>query len=580
VEQGAATPARSRRRPRTVLLLALVVLLALLVWGAARAWTARAAAHEATAALAEAQKSLRAGDLVGAVGSAERAAQATRRGRDAADALPLVLAQAVPVLGRDVRAVRTTLAATDDAVADAVLPVAQAASETLTAQQQAPAGQVDLAALADLSDALDRAAGVVARSSDDVGRIDAGGLVLVGEHVQDAATRLADLDRTMTSAGTALGAAVPALGADGPRSYLIAAQNLAESRPTGGLIGSWALLTVDQGRFTLESTGANDDLATLTGRLRDLPPDVEALYGQDLALSQNLNLSPDFPQAATLLVDLWTAQGRPAPDGVIGPDPVAPARMLAATGPVPPPVGPVLDRRNLVRVVQQDVYSTYEGRNAERLAYLGSVTATVVDALVGADWSTPELRRSLTRSLQDGHLVLWSADPATQDTLVNLGAAGALGAPDEAGGAVRVHLTNVDASKLDQFLDVAAAATCSGTSPQVALQLTSTPPRRLPDYSRSHLDGLAPLDHRLLVALYLPPTRGVAGLEVDGAVRRMSAGTEQGWTVVRSVVDVPAGATVRLTWTLSGDERVPRLHLQPLTRDPDVTSAAAGDDCS
>ncbi len=575
--------ARRRRRRRPVLLalaLLVVVLAALAVWGVQEVRAATQASRQAERSLREATRALDAGDLEQASDHAEEASGALRQARRHAAALPLTLLQPLPVVGEDVRAARTTVAAADDAVADGVLPVVDGALALVAAQQAAPSGQVDVAAVTEFAAVVHEAAEVTAAGRERVEALAPEDLLWAAEPVGSAVDGLVELDEQVSGADAAMAAAVPALGADGPRTYLLAAQNLAEARPTGGLIGSWALLTVDQGRIALADVGVNDDLASLTGKLPDLPDDVEALYGQDLALSQNINLSPDFPLAASLLVDLWTAQGRPAPDGVVGMDPVALARVLGATGPVQPPTGPELDRKNLVRIVQQEVYRTYDGRTRERQAYLGTVTGAVFQALVGADWSDADLRRSLTNSLEDGHVQLWSADPATQQTLVDLGVSGTLGPPPQDGGTARVHLTNLDGSKLDQFLEVTVSAGCAVDGAQVVVGLTSTPPPKLPRYSESHLDGLAPRDHRLLVALYLPPTRGLSGLEVDGASRSVSAGTEQGWTVVRATVDVPDGGTVQLTWNLSGDSRPPAVHVQPMTRDATVTATAPGAGCA
>lgn len=581
MSQGGAARARRRHGPalRWALVALVLVVGTLGVWGVVQARSAAEASREAERSLREAGRALEDGDLEQAVASARAAAQDTERARVAAGALPLTLAQPLPFIGTDVRAVRTSLAAVDDTVDRAVLPVAEGGVDLLAAQEAAPKGRIDVPAVVAFADVVADAAQVTGDARAQVEQIDTDSLLLVGDPVRSAVDGLVGLDDQVAGVDQALTAAVPALGADGPRSYLLAAQNLAESRPTGGLIGSWALLTIDQGRIELADVGVNDDLESLVGKLPDLPDDVEALYGQDLALSMNINLSADFPQAATLLVELWTELGRTAPDGVIGMDPVALARVLGATGPVQPPDGPLLDRKNLVRVVQQEVYRTYDKRNAERQAYLGTVTGAVFDALVGADWSSPDLRQALTNSLDDGHVQLWSADTEVQEQLVDLGVAGAIGVPDASGDTVRVHFTNLDASKLDQFLDVTASATCVDGSPQVVLDLSHTPPPRLPAYSESHLADLDPRDHRLLVTLYLPPTRGLAGLSVDGASRPVFAGTEQGWTVVRATVDIADGATSQLAWSLSGDVRPPALHVQPLTRDAEVTATAPGAGC-
>src|SRR6185295_553846 len=66
----------------------------------------------------------------------------------------------------------------------------------------------------------------------------------------DAQDELERLHRQL-HAGALILARLPAfLGANGPRHYVFGASNPAELRGTGGLIGAYAILTVDHGRMS------------------------------------------------------------------------------------------------------------------------------------------------------------------------------------------------------------------------------------------------------------------------------------------------------------------------------------------
>ena len=58
------------------------------------------------------------------------------------------------------------------------------------------------------------------------------------------------LHRQLHAGSLILGGLPAFLGADGPRHYVFGASNPAELRGTGGLIGAYAILTVDQGRLS------------------------------------------------------------------------------------------------------------------------------------------------------------------------------------------------------------------------------------------------------------------------------------------------------------------------------------------
>jgi Protein of unknown function (DUF4012) len=167
--------------------------------------------------------------------------------------------------------------------------------------------------------------------------------------VRELADRTAALDQLMQ--------VLPSmLGADEPPEYLVVFQNLAEARPTGGIVRAWALVDIAEGRPTLADDGANDDLA----------------------LSQNVNLSPHFPQAAQLLSDLWVAQDRAAPDGVVSLDPAAFAALLQGRGRVDVAGGPSVTSDTLVDVVLRQVYEIYgEDQEEARTAYLSRLTGAV-----------------------------------------------------------------------------------------------------------------------------------------------------------------------------------------------------------
>ena len=50
------------------------------------------------------------------------------------------------------------------------------------------------------------------------------------------------------------------LGFKGQQRYLLAFQNSAEARGTGGLIGAYAIVRIDHGRISIEQSGSNIDL--------------------------------------------------------------------------------------------------------------------------------------------------------------------------------------------------------------------------------------------------------------------------------------------------------------------------------
>lgn len=151
-------------------------------------------------------------------------------------------------------------------------------------------------------------------------------------------------------------------GADGPRRYLVVFQQPAELRGSGGFVGNYAELLMDQGKVTMPRSGRIVDLIdgpnkgnrTLRG-----PADYVRRYGRfhPEEFVQDVTFSPDFPSDAQVLKDLYPQAGGSEVDGVIAVDPTGLAALLKLTGPINVPglVEP-LTADNAVEVLTRSQY--------------------------------------------------------------------------------------------------------------------------------------------------------------------------------------------------------------------------------
>ena len=93
----------------------------------------------------------------------------------------------------------------------------------------------------------------------------------------------------------------PCSGRRAPATYLVVFQNPAEARATGGIFGSYAILTADQGKITIDNQASAsrtlDDLdgAAPGAQLRTRRSCTATLIAQR---PQDVNFTPDFPTAA------------------------------------------------------------------------------------------------------------------------------------------------------------------------------------------------------------------------------------------------------------------------------------------
>ena len=97
-----------------------------------------------------------------------------------------------------------------------------------------------------------------------------------------------------------------ALGNPNPRSYLIMNQNDTELRPTGGFMGSYAMLKLHRGKITDFFV---DDTYRIDGQLAGSQTGEKVI--------PNANFDPDFPASAKYISNLYEESGGGTPDGVI-----------------------------------------------------------------------------------------------------------------------------------------------------------------------------------------------------------------------------------------------------------------------
>ena len=313
---------------------------------------------------------------------------------------------------------------------------------------------------------------------------------------------------------SALVADSPTLGgADHQKRYLIAFQNLAEARGTGGLMGAYAVVVIDKGKWRVEKTGSDSSLHIFDQIPISMPSEYLDLYGTDPADWRNTNLSPHFPYAAQIWIALWKKQFGEQLDGVITLDPVAVSYLLQATGPITLKSGEEVTSANVVKKTLVDEYKIYSADNAARKAYLVDIMNRTAEKIAEKKFSYLSLLSGVQKSILEHRLLLYSVNPEVEKSLVSTLLAGSLdtGAQNQ----YRAVIENVDGSKLDYYLKRSVKITSTSCSlprkTEVSLTLANTVGRgqKLPAYVLTRADigkpqDLVPGQHHFKLFIYGP----------------------------------------------------------------------------
>ncbi|MDO8425535.1 MAG: DUF4012 domain-containing protein [bacterium] len=252
----------------------------------------------------------------------------------------------------------------------------------------------------------------------------------------------------------ALLAVIEALGGfDRSRRILLAFQNPAELRPTGGFIGSVALLDVHNGAMRALNVpgGGSYDISGMT-RMRVQPPEPLLLVA-DTWQFHDANWFPDFPTSARQLRSFYEQSNGSSVDAVVAINAPFLERALELTGPVTVH-GQTYSAADVLATLTNTVESSAARATGAPKAVIADLAPVVLQRLLAlatgrseGSHGAPALADLLLQALNERDLLLAFTDDAVQR---RIGAArwdGAIVPTD--GDALAVFHANIGGGKSD-----------------------------------------------------------------------------------------------------------------------------------
>ncbi|MFC9919854.1 DUF4012 domain-containing protein [Agromyces binzhouensis] len=572
-----------------------VVLLALVGVGVAgaqiaeRGFAAKDELEQAIPLAKQAQQQVLDGDQDGATATIEQLRTHSAKARELTDDPMWRSFEWVPTLGANLQAVRITSASVDELVDGVVEP-----ATTLSIDALKPVdGAVDLAALTELSATVDGVADTIVHVASELDSVDRDELIgPVRDGVDQLDGAVTELEPMILPAQQALAVLPGALGADGPRNYLVLFQNLAEARGTGGNPAALLLVNVTDGRITIARQASSSDFQN--GRAEPIIPldaETEALYGDKIGrYMMDVTLTPDFPETAELIRAFWDESFGDQVDGVVSFDPVALGYIIGATGPVTLPTGEKITSDNAASLVLNEVYSTYE-EPEEQDAFFAAAAASVFKVLTSGGGDAGALVEALSRSIDEDRLMYVPSDPDEADYITGSRITGTLPTDNAEQSVVGVYVNDITQGKMDYYLQLDVAAStdaCTveeGTSPTFTTSATLTNTVQPGD-----VDGLAEYvatgkyfprgDISTDLVLYGPVGATLEAVTVDGAPAAATPLPHLGRPAVKvNIRNLPASShTVVATFSGGADATYGPLEVRhtPLVRKAGVSIDAPG----
>jgi hypothetical protein len=353
-------------------------------------------------------------------------------------------------------------------------------------------------------------------------------------------------------------------GTDKPKRYLISFQNSAEARGTGGILGAYALIELDKGNLNVLQTGSNASLAGMS--LREIPVVMPAeflkLYGKNPAILQNSNLSPHFPYGAQVWLGLWKARYGQQLDGVIAVDPIALSYVLRATGEITLKSGEKITSENVVEETLKNAYERYEKDNDARKQYLVDIMNATAAKLTKGEYSKVKMAKALRDGIKANRILIYSTNKDAQEKLAAVKLGGELKL--EANNEYRTVIQNIDASKLDYYLDRSVAIESKSCEKdrqtQVRIRVTNTlktgvglSPYVLTRADKGKPSSLVTGAHRFKVFIYGPTNARLISVSRENRTADLGgASIERKRPIYVADVDLAPGDSEELLANFSG----------------------------
>lgn len=499
------------------------------------------------------------------------------------------MASFIPVYGSDINAARTMVDALSDVSSGALVPMADNLAQA-TPGKLFQDGTINVSALQAVADSLSDSSKAFKSANKKVQGIGDTHIAQVTELVDKAKDGFATLDGVVDAAEKIAPVLPQMLGANGQtRNYLLYAMNNVEIRACGGFGGSQGLISVTDGQMSIGEfvprIGLSEDEA-----VESVDEEDEALFGNHSNLYNSGNTySPDWPRNSQRVAALWKSQYGQDVDGVVGIDPVFLQYLLGLVGNVSLPDGTVVDGTNAAKVLMHDVYWNYPVEESDGI--FAAVASAAFDKILGGigDVDVTKLVGAFERGAEEGRLIAWMRNDDEQNAIKETGIDASLPDPDDpsADPVAGVYFNNLSFSKLDWYLNADTQigqgvkngdGTCSY---RITVTLTNIMTQeeagKLPDYVAAGASDAARDDERLNVSVFAPTGGNISDLTVEGTQFGLGAATWHGIPFYSGTVDLHAGETTTITYTLTTSAEAGD---KPLTLRQTPTCQAARDSAS
>lgn len=210
------------------------------------------------------------------------------------------------------------------------------------------------------------------------------------------------------------------------RAYLVVLQNSAELRPTGGFIGSYALVRFDSGHLAGYKFY---DVYAADGQMRGAisPPDeILHFLGQPSWFMRDANWAPDFPLSAKRLEWFLEKETGVTVNGVVAINLRAVQLLLKATGPVTLSSGETISAENFFDKAEYASEINFFPGSEQKPQFMAQVAEKLLGALTSGQGDWLALGQAVAAAAEQKEALAYLNAPLAEEVMVKNGWAGSL----------------------------------------------------------------------------------------------------------------------------------------------------------
>lgn len=249
------------------------------------------------------------------------------------------------------------------------------------------------------------------------------------------------------------------IGADTQQKYLLLFENNSEMRATGGFIGSYGILDIENGHIQDINI---DGIFDPDGQLREkvVPPmpiqKISAAWSM-----HDSNWFADFPTSAKKAALFYEKTGGQTVDGVIAITPETIKKLLEVTGPIDmPEYNVTLTADNFVSETQDQVENQYDKQENKPKKILSDMAPILIeklfkDSTLDRNAKTERLigfMQKIEESLREKQILIYHRDDSVESMIQKRGWGGEI-IQNQTGDYLSVVNSNINGYKTDAVID-------------------------------------------------------------------------------------------------------------------------------